>query len=128
MNRWIASALALVALFAGGILFGWKGVVLVMTMLIAWLLVQFARLMKLMGMASKGPVGRVASAAALNGQIRERMKMVDLLPLTGSLGRKVSDAPQRYDWTDAGGARVEVELADGRVLRWTLIPADQPAP
>jgi len=125
MKRLLGIAVALVALFASGALFGWKGVVLVMTVLIAWLLLQFARLMKLMGMASKGPVGRVASAAALNGQLRAGMKMVDLLPLAGSLGEKLPGTVQRYGWTDAGGARVEVELGgDGRVQRWTLIPAD----
>ena len=127
MKRLLGVAAALLALFASGALFGWKGVVLVMTLLIAWLLLQFARLMKLMGMASKGPVGRVASAAALADQLRAGMKMVDVLPLAGSLGEKLAGEVQRYGWTDAGGARIEVDLGgDGRVQRWTLIPADAP--
>ncbi len=120
MNRWLGIALALAALFAGGLLFGWKGVVLVMTGLIFWLLLEFRKLMRLMGMAAKGPVGRVASAA-LDAKLRPGMKLVDLLALSGSLGEKSADEPPSYAWTDAGGARVDVVLEDGKVVRWTLI-------
>ena len=125
MKRVIGVAAALLALVASGALFGWKGVILVMTLLIGGLLLQFVRLMSLMGLAAKGPVGRVTSAASLDGRLRAGMKMVDLLPLAGSLGEKLPGTPTRYAWTDAGGARLEVELGDdGRVQRWTLIPAD----
>lgn len=123
-NKWMKLGLGLIALFAGGIVFGWKGVVLVMTALILWLLVEFSRLMKLMGMASKGPVGRVQSAAALNASLRQGMKLVDVLPLTGSLGEKLEGGG--YAWADASGARVEVLLADGRVASWTLLPSAAP--
>lgn len=124
MNRWVAIVLGIVALFAGGLLFGWKGVVLVMAVLIGWMLVEFWKLMRLMGMASKGPVGRVQSAAALNERLRPGLKLVDVLPMTGSLGEKLGDAPLSYGWTDAGGARVEIVLQQGRLLSWQLIQPD----
>ncbi len=124
MNRWVAIVLGIVALFAGGLLFGWKGVVLVMAVLIGWMLVEFWKLMRLMGMASKGPVGRVQSAAALNERLRPGLKLVDVLPMTGSLGEKLGDAPLSYAWTDAGGARVEIVLQQGRLLSWQLIQPD----
>ena len=119
-NKWVKLALAVAALFVGGIVFGWKGVVLVMTALIFWLLLEFSKLMRLMGMASKGPMGRVQSAEALNASLRAGLKLVDVLPLTGSLGQKVADTPPTYAWSDAGGARVEVVLMDGKVASWTL--------
>ncbi|WP_077038443.1 hypothetical protein [Pelomonas sp. KK5] len=116
MSRLLRIVVAIAALFAAGALGGWKGVVLVMAVLIVILLVQFWQLMKLMGMAQKGPVGRVADAAALGAKLREGMKLVDVLPLAGSLGEAIEGG---YRWTDAGGARVDVALRDGRITGWT---------
>jgi hypothetical protein len=120
MNQWIGGALALAALVLGGVLYGWKGVILALTAVVFWLLMQFTRLMRVMRMATSSPVGHVDSAVMLNAKLKPGMKLVDVLPLTLSLGRKTADAPETYVWTDQGGVSVEVVLEGGRVARWNL--------
>jgi hypothetical protein len=120
MNQWIGGALALAALVLGGVLYGWKGVILALTGVVFWLLMQFTRLMRVMRMAGSSPVGHVDSAIMLNAKLKPGMKLVDVLPLTLSLGRKTADTPETYVWADQGGLSVEVVLEQGRVSRWTL--------
>lgn len=120
MNQWIGGALALAALVLGGVLYGWKGVILALTGVVFWLLMQFTRLMRVMRMAGSSPVGHVDSAIMLNAKLKPGMKLVDVLPLTLSLGRKTADTPETYVWADPGGVSVEVVLEGGRVARWSL--------
>ncbi|WP_271007452.1 hypothetical protein [Paucibacter sp. B51] len=127
MNTWIGSALALVALVGGGLVYGWQGVILALTVVVFWLLLQFSRLMRVMRAASEAPIGRVESAVMLNAKLRAGMKLVDVLPLTRSLGQKISEQPEVYGWTDAGGVRVELHMEGGTVRSWSLLrPEDAP--
>jgi hypothetical protein len=123
MNKLIGIALALAALFAGGIVWGWQGVVLATTVIVFWLLLQFSRLMRVMKAATSSPVGHVNSAVMLNAKLRAGLKLVDIIPLTNSLGIKKSAEPECYVWTDTGGESVEVLLEAGRVASWTLVRA-----
>lgn len=121
MNTWIGSALALAALISGGLLYGWKGVILALTIVVFWLLLQFAKLMRIMRMASDAPVGHIESAVMLNAKLQAGMKLIELLPMTRSLGRKLSDTPETYGWIDPGGIQVEVVMASGKVQSWSMV-------
>ncbi len=121
MNTWIGGALAVAALFSGGFLYGWKGVILALTVVVFWLLLQFVKLMRIMRMASEAPVGHLDSAVMLNAKLQPGMKLIDLLPLTRSLGRKLSDAPETYGWIDPGGIQVEVVMNAGKVQSWQMV-------
>ncbi len=126
MNIWIGSVLALAALLMGGWLFSWQGVILALSGITFWLLMQFTRLMRVMKAATDAPIGHIESAVMLNAKLAVGMKMSDLIPLTRSLGKKLTDKPETYGWLDAGGVRVEVVLEGGKVARWTLLrPEDQ---
>jgi hypothetical protein len=126
MNIWIGSVLALAALLIGGWLFSWQGVILALSGITFWLLMQFTRLMRVMKAATDAPIGHIESAVMLNAKLAMGMKMSDLIPLTRSLGKKLTDKPETYGWLDAGGVRVEVVLEGGKVARWTLLrPEDQ---
>ncbi|MEJ6003051.1 hypothetical protein [Paucibacter soli] len=125
MNKWIGGALALAALIVGGLLYGWKGVILALSALMFWLLMQFTRLMRVMRMANSSPVGHVDSAVMLNARLRPGMRLMELIPLTRSLGRKFEGRAETYVWTDAGGVSVEVQMQQGQVQSWRLQrPAD----
>lgn len=131
MNQWLGGALALAALILGGIFFGWQGVILALSGVIFWLLMQFSRLMRVMRMAQSSPVGSIESAVMLNAKLREGLRMLDVLPLTRSLGRKLASEPEEvWGWSDAGGVRVELVFAKGRLQRWQLLrpEAAEPAP
>lgn len=128
MSAWLGIPLALAALFGGGWLLGWKGVVLALTAIVFWLLLQFSRLMRLMQRAGSAPLGRVESAVMLQAKLREGMKLAELLAVSGSLGERVEGQSGCYRWRDAGGAWLDVQLERGRVRRWQLQRAEDATP
>ncbi len=116
-------ALALVAVALGWMQWGWQGVVLAVSVIVFWLLLQFSRALRVMRQAAGAPVGHVASAVMLHAKLRTGMRLMDIIPLTRSLGQMVpreAGAPETFTWTDASGATVRVELTAGRLRQWTL--------
>lgn len=121
MNRKLGLALALAAFVVGGWLYGWQGVVLAMSMVIFWLLLQFTQVMRVMRMATQRPIGLVPSAVMLQAKLHAGMKMGDVIMLTRSLGQELPVEAQgevRYRWADPGGNAVEVTVGEGRVRAW----------
>jgi hypothetical protein len=113
-------ALAVLAIALGYAQWGWRGVVLALSVVVFWLLLQFSRALRVMRNASHAPVGHVASAVMLNAQLKHGLRLIDILPLTRSLGLRVGDSPERFRWVDAGGDVVLVTLVHGRVTHWSL--------
>ena len=128
MNRGFGIALALAAFAAGYASYGWRGLLLAGSVTAFWLLLQASRLIRVMRAAAEAPVGQVGSAVMLNAKLRAGMRLSQVLPLTRSLGNKISTGePEVFEWIDAGSIRVEVELQGGKVTRWTLHrPAESP--
>ncbi|MBB3283654.1 hypothetical protein [Mitsuaria sp. BK037] len=121
MNRLAGILLALAAIVAGSVFFGWKGAILGLSCIVFFLLLQFSQLMRVMRTAQNAPLGHVASAVMLHSKLHAGMKLLDLIRMCGSLGVKVD--PNTYRWTDAGGDAVDVVLERSLVTRWTLIRA-----
>ncbi|HLL10464.1 MAG TPA: hypothetical protein VK570_05365 [Rubrivivax sp.] len=125
-NPWLGWALALAAVVAGFWSYGWKGLVLAITAIAFWLLLQFSRALRTLRDAARAPVGSVANAVMLHSRLRTGMRLPEVLRLTGSLGRKVhaTPAPQDGDeawlWADAAGDEVQLLLRDGRTHSWQL--------
>lgn len=121
MNPLLGWGLVGAALAAGAWSYGWRGIVLALTAIAFWLLLQFSRTLRTMRLAARAPVGSVASAVMLHAELKQGMPMLAVLPLTRSLGRAVG-APEAetYRWTDAGGSSVQAVFRDGRLLHWTL--------
>lgn len=119
MNAWASAGLALLALLGGGALLGWQGVIFAMVGVVVWLVLQMRQLMRVMKAAGNAAPGALADAAALHGQLRTGMKLVDLIALTGSLG--VKQAADTYVWRDPRGDAVEVVLRKGRLAEWRLV-------
>jgi hypothetical protein len=127
VNATLGWVLAVAAVAAGYVGYGWPGVVLAVTVVVFWLLLQFSRALRLMRAAAASPVGLVPSAVMFNTRLQPGMRLMQVLVLTRSLGRKVGDDPETYVWTDPGGDAVRVELHGGRVSRWQLQRAARPA-
>jgi uncharacterized protein (DUF58 family) len=113
-------ALAVVAVAAGYVGYGWQGVVLAVTVVVFWLLLQFSRTLRVLRDASGRPVGDVDSAVMLHAKLHAGMRLPEILKLTRSLGRKVGDAPETFEWRDNSGAAVRAEFASGRLSAWGL--------
>lgn len=128
MNPWVGWALALAALVGGWLSYGWRGLVLAVTVIVFWLLLQFSRSLRALQRAAGRPVGSVPNAVMFNAKLQAGLRLPQVLALTGSLGRKVGDDPEAWAWADAAGDEVRVELHGGRVSAWKLTRAAAAAP
>ena len=120
MNPWIGWGLAFAALVAGWFSYGWAGLALGFTVIVFWLLIQFNRSIRVMRDAAKAPIGHVDSAVMLHARLAIGMPMLQIVTLTKSLGKQVSEAPEAWAWADEAGAEVRVVLENGRCASWAL--------
>ena len=115
---WMLAALALVV---GYLSYGWRGVVLAITIVVFWLLLQFTRALRAMRLAGAAPVGKVPSAVMLNARLKRGMTLVQVIGLTRSLGERVSPEPaETWRWRDDGGAAVALTFERGRLVAWAM--------
>ncbi|MDQ2779822.1 MAG: hypothetical protein M3Y32_09730 [Pseudomonadota bacterium] len=121
----VAAALAIAAATQG-----WRGVLLIVTLVVFWLLWQINRLSRTMRRLAARPLGVVPNAVMFNAKLSVGLPMAELLSLSNSLGRAVDTgaAIERFVWTDPGGDRVQVDLQDGRVQAWELQRTDDRPP
>ena len=123
-------ALAVVVIALGWFQWGWQGVILAISVVVFWLLLQFSRAMRVMRQAAGAPIGHVDSAVMLNAKLRAGMRLMEIIPLTRSLGQAVEGepgVPETFTWTDTSGACVRVQLVGGRLRQWSLErPAESP--
>jgi hypothetical protein len=123
MNHLLSWGLALAALVAGYVGWGWPGLVLAVTVLVFWLLLQFSRALRVMRLAAGRPKGSVDSAVMLQARLQKGMRLAQVMRLTGSFGLVHSpeaDGKESFQWADTSGSTVTVHLDQGRVSTWTL--------
>ena len=119
-NAWLGWGLTVVAVAAGYLSYGWRGVALAATVTAFWLLLQFSRALRALRDATGRPVGQVPNAVMLNAKLQAGMRLPDVLKHTRSLGRKLSDEPETWAWADEAGDEVQVVLKHGRITTWEL--------
>jgi len=120
MDATLGWTLAVLATAAGYWAYGWRGVVLAVTVVVFWLLLQFSRALRVMRSAAQAPVGTVPSAVMLHSKLSAGMRLMDIIKITHSLGRKLRDEPETFAWRDESGAEVDVEFVGGRCRQWRL--------
>jgi hypothetical protein len=124
--------IAIPLLVIGLLAFAWRqyggpGVAAVGSGLVMWLLLHVTRLMTVMKRAAKQPIGWVASAVMLNAKLKPGQTLMHVVALTRSLGERLTaegEQPERYCWTDNGASTVEVTVADGKVVSWSMARPD----
>jgi hypothetical protein len=121
MNPILGWVLVLLALVAGWWGWGWPGLALAGTLIAFWLILQFNRAVRVMKNAGESPIGHVVSVVMLNARLKVGMPMIQVVGMTRSLGRKLADEPETYQWTDAGGLELVVVFDNGRCKSWQLI-------
>jgi hypothetical protein len=130
VNAILGWALAAGAIAAGWLAWGWPGVALGVTVVVFWLLLQFSRTLRVLRIAAQRPVGTVDSTVMLQARVRPGMRLLEILPLTRSLGRRIDERPdaqrETWAWADAGGDEVRVTLMHGRVSEVHLHRAAAP--
>ena len=128
MSVVIGWLLAAAALAIGYLQWGWPGVVLAVTMIVFWLLLQFSRALRVLRRAGQAPVGHIDNAVMLHSKLQRGQRLPQILALTRSLGVKRDGGPEVFEWRDGGGDAVRVELVGGKLARWELQRADAAAP
>lgn len=123
MNTVVGWVLAVMAVAAGYVGYGWRGVALALTAVVFWLLLQFSRSLRVLQKAASQPVGSVANAVMLYAKVQPGMRLPQILALTHSLGRQVAQDPETFVWRDEAGDEVNVVLRDGQVTERTLVRA-----
>ena len=93
MNPIVGWGLAVLGIAAGYVGWGWPGVVLGVTVVVFWLLLQFSRSLRVLKKAAGAPVGHVDSAVMLHSKLKAGMTLMQVLVLTRSLGTKLSETP-----------------------------------
>ena len=109
---------------------GGKGVLLLASGLVTWLLLWYTRLVSVIKRASQHPVGYVGSATVLNTRLKPGLPLLHVVAMTCSIGQRLSaiDAqPEVYCWTDPERSRVTAEFQGGRVKQWRLEHAAEAA-
>ncbi len=124
VNAGLGWSLAVLGIAAGYVGWGWPGVVLGVTVVVFWLLLQFSRSLRVLKNAAGKPVGRVDSAVMLHSQLKVGMTLMQVLVLTRSLGSRLSETPERWGWADPGGARVQLQFEAGKLQSWDLLRDD----
>lgn len=127
LNPVLGWSLAGLAFVAGYVAWGWRGLVLALTVTVFWLLLQFSRSLRVLRTAGANPVGRVASAVMLHSRLEPGMTLLQVVTLTHSLGRRVTEDPEVWGWADDGGASLELQFERGRLKRWQLHRTDDGA-
>ena len=132
MNAIVGWSLAVLAVAAGWWGYGWQGVVMAISVIVFWLLLQFSRAMRAMKTAATSPKGRVGSAVMLNAKLKPGMTLMQVITLTQSLGERVSDTPETWAWVDDGESRVTLVFEGAKLQSWQLArpepKADSPTP
>ena len=125
MNSVLGWGLVVAAVAVGWVQYGWQGVVLAVTVAVFWLLLQFSRALRVMKQAGAAPVGQVPSAVMFNAKLRSGMTMMQVLPLTRSLGQRI-DSPaanhqtESWRWMDEGGSFVTLTFVGSKLDHWHL--------
>lgn len=123
-NPIVGWALAALAVAIGYAQWGWPGVALAVTVIVFWLLLQLSRALRVLRNAGRAPLGHIDSAVMLNARLQRGQRLPQILALTRSLGvRHGRGDPEVFEWCDAGGDAVRVELVGGKLARWQLLRA-----
>ena len=128
-QRTINAVLAASALLAGWWSFGWAGLVLAVTVLVFWTILQFNRASRQLRNVADRPKGMVDSVVTLQSKLAHGMTMAEVLAISNSLGQRMNERGNEWLWRDSYGNQIVVTFRRGSVERWSATRTDsQTAP
>ncbi|MFM2118827.1 MAG: hypothetical protein RL722_295 [Pseudomonadota bacterium] len=111
------------AVLAGWWAWGWQGLVLAITLIVFWALLQFRRATRALELAARRPVGSLDSIVMLQSRLDTGMQMAEVLALTGSLGIQQGHHDD-WLWRDAAGDEIVLSFRRGVLVRWAVARQD----
>lgn len=123
-NKSTGMVLAGSALLVGGYAYGWRGVVLGITLIAFWMILQFNQATRTLQQAADSPKGAIDSIVRVQAKLAHGMTMEEVLRITGSLGIP-TERRDEWLWRDSAGHEIAVTLRRGVVVRWAVARADE---
>ena len=103
--------------------YGWKGMVVVVSVLMFGILLHFSRMMQVLKRAAHRPVGYVDSAVMLNAKLKPGATLLHTVALTRSLGLLKSikgEQPEVFEWKDGSKSVVTCTFVGGKLAHHVL--------
>jgi hypothetical protein len=122
---WVAGATLIAAAYRA---YEWKGVALVITGLIFWLMLHFTRLVQALKRAADRPVGYIGSAVMMSVKLKTGLSLLHVVAMTKSLGvlqTGKDTQPEVFRWTDNGKSYVDCTFVAGKLAGWQLVRPEQ---
>ena len=107
------------AVVVGWWTYGWPGLALALTLIVFWLILQFNRATRVMRNAGQRPVGQIDSVVMTQSRLEPGMTMLEVLPITGSLGIKRNQRDE-WQWSDAAGNDLVLIFRRDVLVRWEV--------
>jgi hypothetical protein len=108
--------------------YGWKGIVVVVSVLVSGILLHFSRMMQVLKRAANRPIGYVDSAVMLNAKLKPGATLLHVVAMTRSLGLLKSakdEQPEVFEWKDGTDSTVTCTFAGGKLSHHVLFrPVD----
>jgi len=123
-QRTINAVLAASALLAGWWSYGWAGLVLAITVLVFWAILQFNRASRQLRNVADRPKGMVDSVVTLQSRLAHGMTMAEVLAISNSLGQRMNERGNEWLWRDSYGNQIVVTFRRGSVERWSATRTD----
>ena len=103
--------------------YGWRGLVVVASVLVFGILLQFSRMMQVLKRAANRPIGSVDSAVMLNAKIKPGATLLHVVAMTRSLGLLKSAKgaqPEVFEWKDGSQSVVTCTFVGGKLSHHEL--------
>jgi len=122
---WMVAVLATVLVWP---LYGWRGLALVVSALVLWVLLRLTRFLRIMQLAASQPKAYVDSAVMLHSRLKPGLSLLQVVAMTQTLGQPLSAAdqqPEVFAWTDPGQTTLRCEFSQGFLSHWSLLRPDE---
>ena len=103
--------------------YGWRGLVVVASVLVFGILLHFSRMMQVLKRAANRPIGYVDSAVMLNAKIKPGATLLHVVAMTRSLGLLKSAKgaqPEVFEWKDGSQSVVTCTFVGGKLSHHEL--------
>jgi hypothetical protein len=110
--------------------YGWKGILVVVSVLVFGILLHFSRMMQVLKRAANRPIGYVDSAVMLNAKLKPGATLLHVVAMTRALGLLKSvkgEQPEVFEWKDGTDSTVTCTFVGGKLAHHVLHRPDQPA-
>ncbi len=119
----VNALLAGAAVIVGVWVYGWQGLILALTLIVFWAVLQFNRATRVLRNAGQRPKGSIDSVTMTQARLEPGLTLLEVLQVTGSLGEPHGKHDE-WLWRDAGGNELVLTFRRDVLVRWAVARAE----